>query len=149
MKNKIVEGVGYEVNGTKQQTVPKLQKDEHGCVVGKELWDGEKCVPSPPQPAKTVMEASAIVHPATGLVTVIYKKDGYASLTFREAKMREGISKPRKQRPPPSKNLATDRKGVPNAPNILKGEILWRTDGSVLSKTVVNEARSMKGREPI
>lgn len=53
----------------------------------------------------------------------------------------------RKRPPSPAKNLAADRNGIPNAPNILKGNILWRTDGTALDRAVVTEILKLRGRK--
>ena len=66
----------------------------------------------------------------------------------RMFKMKRGKrTKPRKQPPPPPKNLAADRTGVPNAPNILKGDALWMRDGSVLPRRFVEEMLRLRGRK--
>lgn len=44
-------------------------------------------------------------------------------------------------------NLAADRKGVPNAPNILTGEILYRADGTALPAAIVKERGGEKVSE--
>ena len=45
-----------------EEAPPEVQKDEHGCVVGKEIWDEEKgaCVPLPPRPPETPTERPTI-----------------------------------------------------------------------------------------
>ena len=46
---------------------------------------------------------------------------------------------------PPAKNLAArDLEKIPNAPNILKGDTLWRRDGSWLPRAAIRGIEKKK-----
>ncbi len=54
--------------------------------------------------------------------------------------------KVRKRPPAPAKNLAAQRDGVPNAPNVLWDDTLWKRDGTWLPRAAVDEMRKKCGR---
>ena len=63
-------GKNVNTNLTEQNAEPTAdasteepEKDEHGCIVGKETWDGEKCVPKQP-PETTEQEQGEADHDA-------------------------------------------------------------------------------------
>lgn len=59
---------------------------------------------------------------------------------------RKSPQKRRKRPVPPVKNLAAQRDGVPNAPAILKGNTLWKRDGTWLPRAAVDEMLKRRGR---